>query len=129
GQDRLCGWRPGRGRWSNWSQRQGEGERYSHCFRSTMKDLPKSSFATSRPVAVLMVFFAAIVFGYFSYSRLSLRLMPEMSYPTITVRTEYAGAAPQEVEKDISRPVEEALGVIGGLRRTRSVSRAGVSDV
>tara|TARA_R110002073_G_scaffold103664_5_gene234721 strand:+ start:34253 stop:37681 length:3429 start_codon:yes stop_codon:yes gene_type:complete len=87
------------------------------------------SFATSRPVAVLMVFFAAIVFGYFSYSRLALRLMPEMSYPTITVRTEYPGAAPEEVETDISRPVEEALGVIAGLRRTSSVSRAGVSDV
>ncbi len=87
------------------------------------------SFATARPVAVLMVFFAAIVFGYFSYSRLALRLMPEMSYPTITVRTEYPGAAPEEVETDISRPVEEALGVIAGLRRTSSVSRAGVSDV
>ncbi len=87
------------------------------------------SFATTRPVAVLMVFFAAIVFGYFSYSRLALRLMPEMSYPTITVRTEYAGAAPEEVETDVSRPVEEALGVIAGLRRTSSVSRAGVSDV
>lgn len=90
---------------------------------------PPSSFATSRPVAVLMLFIAAVVFGYFSYSRLALRLMPEMSYPTITVRTEYAGAAPEEVEKDISRPVEEALGVISGLRRTSSVSRAGVSDV
>ncbi len=88
-----------------------------------------TSFATSRPVAVLMSFIAAVVFGYFSYSRLSVRLMPEMSYPTITVRTEYEGAAPEEVEKDISRPVEEALGVISGLRRTSSVSRAGVSDV
>ncbi len=88
-----------------------------------------ASFATSRPVAVLMSFIAAVVFGYFSYARLSVRLMPEMSYPTITVRTEYEGAAPEEVEKDISRPVEEALGVISGLRRTSSVSRAGVSDV
>ncbi|MCP4445178.1 MAG: efflux RND transporter permease subunit [Myxococcales bacterium] len=89
----------------------------------------RQSFATARPVAVLMVFFAAIVFGYFSYSRLALRLMPAMSYPTITVRTEYPGAAPEEVETDISRPVEEALGVIAGLRRTSSVSRSGVSDV
>ena len=89
----------------------------------------RSSFATSRPVAVLMVFLAAVVFGFFSYGRLPVTLMPEMTYPTLTVRTEYAGAAPEEVENDISRPVEEALGVVSGLRRISSISRAGVSDV
>ncbi|MDX1642970.1 MAG: efflux RND transporter permease subunit [Thermoanaerobaculia bacterium] len=88
-----------------------------------------TSFTTSRPVAITMVFVAAVVFGYFSYGRLPVTLMPELSYPTITVRTEYPGAAPEEVENDISRPVEEALGVVGGLRRVSSVSRTDVSDV
>jgi HAE1 family hydrophobic/amphiphilic exporter-1 len=88
-----------------------------------------SHFTVTRPVAVLMVFLAAVVFGYFSYGRLAITLMPELSYPTLTVRTEYAGAAPEEVEQDISRPIEESLGVIGGLRRISSISRAGVSDV
>lgn len=88
-----------------------------------------SHFTVARPVAVLMVFVAAVVFGAFSYGRLAVTLMPELSYPTITVRTEYAGAAPEEVEKDISQPIEESLGVIGGLRRISSISRAGVSDV
>ncbi|MEE8218006.1 MAG: efflux RND transporter permease subunit [Vicinamibacteria bacterium] len=87
------------------------------------------SFLTTRPVAISMVFLAAVVFGYFSYGRLPVNLMPEMSYPTLTVRTEYPGAAPEEVENDVTRPIEEALGVIGGLRRISSVSRAGVSDV
>jgi len=90
---------------------------------------PGASFITSRPVAILMVFLAAVVFGWLSYGRLPLTLMPELSYPTLTVRTEYPGAAPEEVENDISRPVEEALGVIAGLRRISSISRAGVSDV
>ena len=89
----------------------------------------ETSFSTSRPVAVLMVFIAAVVFGFFSYGRLPVTLMPELSYPTLTVRTEYAGAAPEEVENDISRPIENALGVVGGLTRISSVSRAGVSDV
>ncbi len=88
-----------------------------------------SSFTTRRPVAITMVFVAAVVFGYFSYGRLPVNLMPEMSYPTITVRTEFPGSAPEEVENDISRPVEEALGVVGGLRRISSISRSGVSDV
>ena len=87
------------------------------------------SFSTRRPVAVLMVFLAAVVFGAFSLSQLPVTLMPELSYPTLTVRTEYPGAAPEEVENDISRPIEEALGVIGGLTRNSSISRAGVSDV
>ncbi len=89
----------------------------------------KRSFLTARPVAISMVFLAAVVFGYFSYGRLPVNLMPEMSYPTLTVRTEYPGAAPEEVENDVTRPIEEAVGVIGGLRRLSSVSRAGVSDV
>ena len=87
------------------------------------------SFTTDRPVAVLMVFLAAVVFGYFSLGQLPVTLMPEMSYPTLTVRTEYPGAAPEEVENDISRPIEEALGVVGGLNEISSISRAGVSDV
>ncbi|HEX2162552.1 MAG TPA: efflux RND transporter permease subunit, partial [Thermoanaerobaculia bacterium] len=88
-----------------------------------------SRFVTERPVAVFMVVAAAVVFGYFSAQRLPVTLMPEMSYPTLTVRTEYPGAAPEEVENDVSRPIEEALGVVGGLRRISSISRAGVSDV
>ena len=88
-----------------------------------------SSFSTSRPVAILMVFLAAVVFGYLSYGRLPMALMPELTYPTLTVRTGYPGAAPEEVENDISRPVEDALGIISGLQKISSVSRADVSDV
>ncbi|MDP7048070.1 MAG: efflux RND transporter permease subunit [Verrucomicrobiota bacterium] len=87
------------------------------------------NFTTDRPVAVLMVFLAAVVFGYFSLGQLPVTLMPEMSYPTLTVRTEYPGAAPEEVENDISRRIEEALGVVSGLNEISSISRAGVSDV
>lgn len=87
------------------------------------------NFTTDRPVAVLMVFLAAVVFGYFSLGRLPVTLMPEMSYPTLTVRTEYPGAAPEEVENDISRRIEEQLGVVSGLNEISSISRAGVSDV
>ncbi|MEM6457007.1 MAG: efflux RND transporter permease subunit, partial [Acidobacteriota bacterium] len=88
-----------------------------------------SSFTTSRPVAVFVMVLAAGVFGYFSLEQLPMALMPELSYPTLTVRTEYPGAAPEEVENDISRPIEEALGVVPGLNRISSISRAGISDV
>jgi HAE1 family hydrophobic/amphiphilic exporter-1 len=88
-----------------------------------------TDFTTNRPVAVLMVFLSAVVFGFFSFKRLPVNLMPELNYPTLTVRTEYPGAAPEEVENELSRPIEEALGVIGGLNKISSISRAGISDV
>ena len=86
-------------------------------------------FTITRPVAVMMVFLAVMVFGGFSIRLLPLNLMPDISYPKLTVRTEYAGAAPGEVENNVSRPLEEVLGVVTGLTRIESVSRAGYSDV
>ncbi|MEL6869716.1 MAG: efflux RND transporter permease subunit [Pseudomonadota bacterium] len=85
--------------------------------------------ATARPVTVIMLFLAIVLFGLVSLSRLSVNLLPDLSYPTLTVRTELTGAAPQEIESLISKPVEEAVGTISGVRQVRSVSRTGQSDV
>lgn len=76
-----------------------------------------------------MVFLGAVVFGLKSYQQLPLNLMPDLSYPTLTVRTEYPEAAPEEVENFVSRPLEEALGTVGNLVEIRSVSSAGLSEV
>ncbi|HEX4872088.1 MAG TPA: efflux RND transporter permease subunit [Nevskiaceae bacterium] len=86
-------------------------------------------FATRRPVAVSMLIAALLLFGFVSLSRLSVTLLPDLNYPTLTIRTELPGAAPTEIETLLSKPVEEALGVIKGVRRVRSVSRPGQSDV
>jgi hydrophobic/amphiphilic exporter-1 (mainly G- bacteria), HAE1 family len=82
-----------------------------------------------RPVAILMVTLAVGVFGWVSYQKLALTLMPDMSYPTLTVRTAYPGTAPEEMENVISRPLEQALGIIPKLVSLSSVSKAGQSDV
>ena len=89
----------------------------------------KLSLPVRRPVAVSMVVLAVVVFGYISYQRLSLNLMPDITYPTLTVRTEYPGNAPEEVELAISRPLEETLGVVNNLVSISSVSRSGISDI
>jgi multidrug efflux pump subunit AcrB len=86
-------------------------------------------FTVRRPVAILMVTLAVSVFGWVSYQRLALTLMPDMSYPTITVRTTYPGTAPEEIENVISRPLEQALGIIPRLASISSISKAGQSDV
>ena len=82
-----------------------------------------------RPVATLMAFVAALVFGAVSFTNLPLNLMPDLDYPTLTVRTEFPGAAPGEVETYVSRVLEESLSTVPGLASIESISRAGLSDV
>ena len=76
-----------------------------------------------------MVVLAVCVFGWVSYQRLSLNLMPDISYPTLTVRTEYPGTAPEEVETLLSRPLEQELGIVPHLVNISSISKAGQSDI
>lgn len=85
--------------------------------------------AVKRPVTVWMFTLALLLFGFVSLSRLSLNLLPELSYPTITVRTDYIGAAPGEVEQLVTKPIEEAVGVVKGVRKVISASKAEQSDV
>ncbi|NVJ60491.1 MAG: efflux RND transporter permease subunit [Gammaproteobacteria bacterium] len=85
--------------------------------------------STRRPVTVSMFTIALLVFGMVLLGRLGLTLLPDLSYPTLTVRTDYTGAAPAEIENLITKPIEESLGVVKNLRQIRSVSKAGQSDV
>lgn len=85
--------------------------------------------AVRRRVSVLMFALAGIAFGLVAYQRLAVELFPNLTYPSLTVRTEFPNAAPPEVETMITRPVEEAVGVLPGLERIHSVSRPGLSEV
>ncbi|MDH3432711.1 MAG: efflux RND transporter permease subunit, partial [Gammaproteobacteria bacterium] len=85
--------------------------------------------ATERRVTIVMLMVAIALFGMVSLSRLKLNLLPDISYPTVTIRTELTGAAPVEVENLLTKPIEEAVGVIRNVRLVRSVSRSGQSDV
>jgi hydrophobic/amphiphilic exporter-1 (mainly G- bacteria), HAE1 family len=82
-----------------------------------------------RPVAILMLSAAVLVFGVIAYGRLRLNLLPDLSYPSLTVRTLYPGAAPAEVETEVSRKLEERLATLPGLINLASVSRAERSDI
>ncbi|HLU47622.1 MAG TPA: efflux RND transporter permease subunit, partial [Planctomycetota bacterium] len=86
-------------------------------------------FAVVRRVTVTMTALAVTAFGVVAYSRLAVELFPDLSHPSLTVQTEFPDTAPQEVETLITRPVEESVGVLRGLRTLHSVSRAGTSEV
>jgi len=85
--------------------------------------------AVKRRVSVMMVAAAVVAFGWVGFSRLGISLLPDIAYPSITVQTDYPDAAPGEVENLVTKPVEEAVGVLRGLREIHSVSRAGRSEV
>ncbi|MFK7848360.1 MAG: efflux RND transporter permease subunit [Rhodothermales bacterium] len=82
-----------------------------------------------RRVTIAMFTLAVLLFGTVSLSRLSINLLPDLTFPTLTVRTSYEGAAPAEIENLISKPIEEALGVVKNLGKMESISRTGQSDV
>ncbi len=86
-------------------------------------------FSIRRPVTVTMLFVAIAVFGGISYGRLALNLLPEISYPTLTIRTNYEGTAPAEVENLITKTVENAVSVANNVIRVSSISKPEVSDV
>jgi HAE1 family hydrophobic/amphiphilic exporter-1 len=85
--------------------------------------------ATRRRVAISMAAVTLVLFGLIALQDLKVNLLPDLSYPTLTVRTEYRGAAPEEIETLLTRPVEESVGVVTNVRNVKSVSRAGQSDV
>ena len=84
---------------------------------------------TTRPVAILMIVIGVFVFGIQSLDKLPLNLMPEISYPSLTVRTEYEGAAPEEVENTVSKRIESQLALVDDLVNISSISKSGISDV
>ncbi len=85
--------------------------------------------SVNRPVTVLMATIAISTFGFLAAKRLPIELLPDLAYPTLTIQTEYPDAAPESVEQFVTRPLEEAVGVITGVREMRSVSRPGLSEV
>ncbi|MCK4412510.1 MAG: efflux RND transporter permease subunit [Candidatus Eisenbacteria sp.] len=87
------------------------------------------ALAVRRPVAVMMTAIAVAAFGVVGYQRLALDLLPDISYPSLTIQTDFPDTAPAEVENLITRPIEETIGVLQGLRTIHSVSRPGVSEV
>ncbi|MEQ1632249.1 MAG: efflux RND transporter permease subunit, partial [Planctomycetota bacterium] len=87
------------------------------------------AFTVTRPIAVSMVVLAISVFGLVGLLGLPVNLLPDVSYPSVTVRTTYPGASPRDVEERISERVQELVAVVPGVRRVFSISRPGVSDV
>ncbi len=85
--------------------------------------------AINRPIAILMIVAAFLVLGIISYLRLPAELNPKVDFPVVSVNTTYAGTNPQEMETLITKPIEDSISGVSGLKQIDSTSQSGVSVV
>jgi hydrophobic/amphiphilic exporter-1 (mainly G- bacteria), HAE1 family len=85
--------------------------------------------AVVRPVLTTMLVAVFIVLGAYGYSRLRIDLFPDVEFPVVSVSTVYPGAGPEEVETQLTDPLEEAISTLAGIDELRSFSRENVSII
>lgn len=89
--------------------------------------IPK--FSVNRPVTITMIFLAIFILGCISVAQLKIEMLPRIPIPKIVVETQYPNAAPEEVEELVTRPLEETLSTLEGLKSISSVSSTGKSFI
>jgi HAE1 family hydrophobic/amphiphilic exporter-1 len=88
-----------------------------------------SDISIRRPVFATMMMVTLIVLGVVAYKRLSLDEYPDVTYPVIIVQTSYPGTSPEVMERQISRPIEQAVNTVQGVYEVSSTSLEGISIV
>src|SRR3954469_2704347 len=88
-----------------------------------------SDVSIKRPVFATMMMVALVVLGLVSYRRLAIDEYPDVTYPVISVSTTYPGASPEVMMRQVSKPMEEALNTVQGIKEINSTSSDGSSSV
>jgi HAE1 family hydrophobic/amphiphilic exporter-1 len=88
-----------------------------------------SNLSIRQPVFATMMVVALVVVGIFSYQELKIDLFPNVDLPVISVTTAYPGVAPETVETEVTKRIEEAINPIGGIRHINSITTEGSSSV
>ena len=84
--------------------------------------MPITRISVDNPVFATMMMVALMVLGLFSYQRLNVDQFPDVDFPLVVVSTEYPGASPESVETDVTRPIEDAVNTIAGIKTLTSRS-------
>src|SRR5438067_12838798 len=88
-----------------------------------------AEICVKRPVFATVIILSLVVVGYFAYLQLGVDRFPKVDIPTITITTRLVGAAPEEIETDITDKIEEAVNTISGIDQLQSVSSEATSQV
>ncbi|MDR3048999.1 MAG: efflux RND transporter permease subunit [Elusimicrobiota bacterium] len=82
-----------------------------------------------RPTFIVAILLAVLTLGIVSYKQMTVRMMPDVEFPYVLVMTTYEGAGAAEVEQQVSRPIEDAISGISGIKHVRSTSNDNISIV
>ena len=88
-----------------------------------------SEFSINRPVTTTMAVLSLIVLGLLSLDRIPLIFLPDINRPYLRVHVSYDGSNPEEVERLITRPIEEIMGTVPGIKTINSRSSSSSSSV
>ena len=88
-----------------------------------------SRLSVRHPIFTVMVVLIVIILGAVSLVRLPIDLMPDITYPTLSISCEYENASPEEIEELVTRPIEQAMSAVPGVEEVTSVSTEGNSNV
>jgi hydrophobic/amphiphilic exporter-1 (mainly G- bacteria), HAE1 family len=88
-----------------------------------------SELSIRRPIFLTCVVILSLVVGLGAMSRMGVDLFPDVTFPVVTVQTPYPGAGPSEVETLVSKPLEDELSTLSGIKRLSSQNREGISIV
>jgi HAE1 family hydrophobic/amphiphilic exporter-1 len=88
-----------------------------------------TKLAINRPVVIIMLFLALAVMGFQSRSKMPVELYPKIDIPYILIMTTYPGAGPEEIETLVSKPIEDSVGSVNGVKNITSTSLEGMSAV
>ncbi|UCD37229.1 MAG: efflux RND transporter permease subunit [Fidelibacterota bacterium] len=86
-------------------------------------------FSVDRPVSATMLTFIVVVVGFISFAGLGLDMFPDIEFPVVTVVTSYQGASPEDVESSLTKPIEQAVASVSGVKGVNSSSIEGASVV
>ncbi len=81
----------------------------------------------NQPVFTTMVMLGLLVLGVFSYFRLPVEQMPDVSNPVVSIEIEYPGASPEAIESDVVKPIENVVNTVDGVKRIYSTMREGTA--
>ena len=88
-----------------------------------------TKFVLKRPITAILAVLCLLVFGLSSVFSSKLELTPEMNFPMLLVTTTYAGASPEDINDLVTKPIEESVGTLSGVKNIQSSSQQNISIV
>ncbi len=88
-----------------------------------------SNLSIKRPVVATVMILTLVTLGIFSARRLPIDMMPDVEIPVVSIITEFPGASPETVEREVTKKIEEAVNPVAGVKHISSVSREGLSTI